>query len=702
MQEEEIRSAALLYSKGSDLQRSEVVEHILRVIASGEDSTIPMHIGWIIRNEAGIDKAEQFFLNFVGRESLRSWILFELIYHFSVSGNPKKALDYIVTSHLERRLNPKQLVFCAVQYARLGIWEKAYSMLNEAAISQPDIRKDCIANSQFFHFLRRFGEKEANELLRSVLAMFRQATTLEIEQDIRSALEDSRPYLLLRLGDGEGSCINIDLADDAKYDTYYRHNRIEFFEIWFRDKNVDSDTNFDLVVDQFNNIILEADCIGGIYQEAIDEEYRIGSRRGIAWIVNAMRKVNEFGEANRDWAEKTPICPLTIHYDLLLQGSLGRLLYKRKHVGLVSCHPRLADMLKTTYGIGSVEFYKIPGEKIHAEELGSAESEGQHWPNRFDDLCNIFDEGDRRGQLFLVAAGFLGKIYAAKLKRSGAVVIDIGAVADLWMGKKTRLFPSLPKEHALITSQQWDGKDLSAKIVLVDVGGLGGINAHWDSCADMLLPIVFEPNPPEAAAIRPQIEARGGKVIERALGDNAGDHLLKVTRSLGCTSLLQPNASFLKRYSIFPAFSITHDVTISCVRYDWLFEQGEVPAPDVIKIDVQGFEFQVLAGFGNLLDKCLGVQLEAHLYPIYEGQKLLQDLVELLGRHGLVLRQMTPVDHFDGDLVEVDAWFTCDLERLKTLSEVELQKLGIIESVWALPPRRQVFHPEQFMPYTEK
>jgi hypothetical protein len=51
-----------------------------------------------------------------------------------------------------------------------------------------------------------------------------------------------------------------------------------------------------------------------------------------------------------------------------------------------------------------------------------------------------------------VAAGLLGKIYGAALKRSGAVVIDIGAVADLWMGKGTRTFPDLPPALNPMTS----------------------------------------------------------------------------------------------------------------------------------------------------------------------------------------------------------------------------------------------------------
>ncbi|ACL58064.1 methyltransferase FkbM family [Methylobacterium nodulans ORS 2060] len=357
---------------------------------------------------------------------------------------------------------------------------------------------------------------------------------------------------------------------------------------------------------------------------------------------------------------------------------------------MISCHDDLPEALRRTYGIGEVEHHKVPGEQIHQETLGAKAVEGAHWPHRFRELCEELDRpADRRGQLFLVAAGMLGKIYAHKLKKSGAVVIDIGAVADLWMGKITRSFPSLPPEVAL--------KPRFPPVVFVDIGGLGGIGPEWQPYLESVRPVVFEPNPPEAAAIRERIAQRpGGIVLERALSNRAERRTLNVAKSLDCTSLLAPNSELLRRYSIEPAFRVTHTVDVDCVRYDTLVRCGEAPLPEVIKIGVQGFEYEVLEGFGDTLSHCLGVKLKAHLYPIYEGQKLLHDLVRLLQPFGLALRRITPVDHFDGDVVEVDAWFTCDAARTAALDPERAAKLAFIETVWELPPHRRVFGPDQF------
>ena len=44
----------------------------------------------------------------------------------------------------------------------------------------------------------------------------------------------------------------------------------------------------------------------------------------------------------------------------------------------------------------------------------------------------------RRGAVFLVAGGLLGKIYCDRIRELGGIALDIGALADAWMGHNTR------------------------------------------------------------------------------------------------------------------------------------------------------------------------------------------------------------------------------------------------------------------------
>jgi len=224
------------------------------------------------------------------------------------------------------------------------------------------------------------------------------------------------------------------------------------------------------------------------------------------------------------------------------------------------------------------------------------------------------------------------------------------------------------------------------RLVLIDVGGAGGLQDKWLPHVDRVTPILFEPNPPEAAALRETIgRIPGGRVVEHALAQTAGTRTLNIAVHWGCSSLLTPNFAFLDRYTVGGAFTLIGTEQVECVRYDTLHAKGEVPEPDVIKIDVQGFEYEILLGFGELLHQCLGIEMEAHFYPLYHGQKLLHDLVRLHDDFGLVLRAARPVANFDGDLVEVDAFFTRRREDVAKFSPERMRKFDLLTQVWHLP-----------------
>jgi len=78
-----------------------------------------------------------------------------------------------------------------------------------------------------------------------------------------------------------------------------------------------------------------------------------------------------------------------------------------------------------------------------------------------------------------------------------------------------------------------------------------------------------------------------------------------------------------------------------------------------LKIDTQGYENEVLQGAPETLARVAGVQLELSLIPLYEGQKLMPELTELLQGMGFELWAMAPafVEPRTGRLLQVDATF---------------------------------------------
>lgn len=245
-----------------------------------------------------------------------------------------------------------------------------------------------------------------------------------------------------------------------------------------------------------------------------------------------------------------------------------------------------------------------------------------------------------------------------------ATYVSIHGSVSIGCFRDTAVHPGSGADEWLIESVKVYARPLTPTLnrplVFVDVGAEGGLQEKWlPHMAD--LEIVFvEPSHHAAGVLRqcwPQ-----ARVIEVALLDQPGQRSLNVTRLRGCTSLLEPDLEVLKRWTIAPAFDVIDRVDVRCDRYDQLYATGAVPLPDILKIDVQGVEYEVLEGFGDLLHDVVAIELEAQFYSVYKGQKLLNEIVAYLFDYGLTLRKLEPQWNFDGDLVEVNAFFT----RLRT------------------------------------
>lgn len=79
----------------------------------------------------------------------------------------------------------------------------------------------------------------------------------------------------------------------------------------------------------------------------------------------------------------------------------------------------------------------------------------------------------------------------------------------------------------------------------------------------------------------------------------------------------------------------------------------------LLKVDTQGYEMPVLEGAAETLQRCVGVQLEMSLLPLYEGQVLYRELIDWLGQHGFDLWTLLPgfSDPVSGRLLQMDGVF---------------------------------------------
>ena len=136
---------------------------------------------------------------------------------------------------------------------------------------------------------------------------------------------------------------------------------------------------------------------------------------------------------------------------------------------------------------------------------------------------------------------------------------------------------------------------LAPEAVLWDVGANIGLHAitakHLRPDATV---IAFEPAPHTASRLMANANLNGidVQVVTSALAATEGiAQLSVVTRGNSGLSSLRP----------WPGVEYEGTVLCPCVRADGLVARGALPSPTIVKLDVEGFEEDVLRGFGPLL-----------------------------------------------------------------------------------------------------
>ena len=136
---------------------------------------------------------------------------------------------------------------------------------------------------------------------------------------------------------------------------------------------------------------------------------------------------------------------------------------------------------------------------------------------------------------------------------------------------------------------------LTPNAVLWDVGGNIGLHAIT---AKHLRPdvsvVAFEPAPHTASRLIANANLNGVdvQVVTAALAETDGIARLSiVTRGNNGLSSLRP----------WPDVEYEGTIMCPCVRAETLIARGALPPPTVVKLDVEGFEMEVLRGFGTVL-----------------------------------------------------------------------------------------------------
>lgn len=144
-----------------------------------------------------------------------------------------------------------------------------------------------------------------------------------------------------------------------------------------------------------------------------------------------------------------------------------------------------------------------------------------------------------------------------------------------------------------------------------------------------------------------------------ALGDVEGTISINVAGNAGASSSILP---MLKSHQdAFPPANYVGTEEVPIHRLDSISTKLLKPADSVfLKIDVQGFEKQVIAGGKQTVsDHCVGMQLELSFLPLYEGGMLIREALDLAYSLGFTLTGLLPgfTDPRDGRMLQADGIF---------------------------------------------
>jgi FkbM family methyltransferase len=180
---------------------------------------------------------------------------------------------------------------------------------------------------------------------------------------------------------------------------------------------------------------------------------------------------------------------------------------------------------------------------------------------------------------------------------------------------------------------------------IVDVGGnIGSYGAELRESGYSGRIISFEPTDGAYRKLAERARAdRLWTVFKTAIGEFDGEVTINVAANEGASSSLLPMLELHKQCAPEACFVSSEKVNLNTLNKalkDILQPQDRV----LLKIDTQGYEHMVLKGASEILPQVELIECELSFVPLYDGQLLFGEMLDLLKRLGFIPVQM--VDGF--------------------------------------------------------
>lgn len=185
---------------------------------------------------------------------------------------------------------------------------------------------------------------------------------------------------------------------------------------------------------------------------------------------------------------------------------------------------------------------------------------------------------------------------------------------------------------------------------IIDVGANKGQFSSFAAARWPGVPIIaFEPLPGPAARYRAILGNRA-RLLPYALGAAEGEAEIHIASRADSSSLRALGA---RQKSIFGMDEVS-TLPVAVRRLDQVVSDPDLGERALLKIDVQGFEYEVLKGLGRLARSIGWVFVEVSFVELYEGQRMHDEVDQLLREIGFEFALEHNVTMNAGELVQAD------------------------------------------------
>lgn len=203
-----------------------------------------------------------------------------------------------------------------------------------------------------------------------------------------------------------------------------------------------------------------------------------------------------------------------------------------------------------------------------------------------------------------------------------------------------------------LTKQQLQPK------TIIDVGAnVGQFSVASVNLFEDVQVYAFEPVPESFEKLHKHVSKLNNvRAYALALGEDEGNIGFHVNTHSHSSSILALSTHHL---TAFPGAKEDKVISVPITTLDSISNDFKLVSPVLLKLDVQGYEANVLKGAVEILKKVDYVLLETSFKPMYEGELLFTEILQFMGNCGF--KFLRPMDFLrndkTGEILQVDALF---------------------------------------------